>query len=179
MEQLANRAESTLRVGVSAVVDPAVLLVQVGTGSRFPTSGPFALVIQDAQNEGVYEFLRATSRSGDSITADRAQEGTIPRTWHVGALVGNVVTKGSLVRVIDDVVTVHNLDPGSHPNERLTYMQVVPSDVWIVEHNFGRFPEVSILDAVGLLIEAGIQHVDENIVHVLLSQAITGVAILT
>lgn len=92
-EQLANRARSTLAVGIDNTTDPITLTVQSGAGAVFSATGPFRVLVKDAVTA---EIMLATSRSGDVITATRAQEGTTKQTFASGALVAEVLTAAAL-----------------------------------------------------------------------------------
>ena len=63
-----------------------VAVLETAAGNEFPALGAgefFAVAIQDTT--GNYEYCLCTSRSGDSLTLTRGQEGTSPLTWAVGS----------------------------------------------------------------------------------------------
>ena len=97
--KLANNARSVLTASI--VANDVVIGVQVGHGQRFPTleAGDwFPLVIQDAQ--GNHEIVKATARTGDSITVERAQESTTALPFDAGSAVYLPLTVGALTELI-------------------------------------------------------------------------------
>lgn len=81
--KLTNNARSALAVAITA--SETVVRVRVGHGIKFPVLAAgdwFPLVLED--DSGNIEILRATARSGDSITVQRGAEGTQPRSYSAG-----------------------------------------------------------------------------------------------
>ena len=100
MAQLfANNAESTLAAGIDN--DDTTLTVQTGHGARFPSpSGGdyFLLTLTQAGSETSWEIVKCTSRSGDTLTVVRAQEGTSAAAWGSGSKAELRLTAGALAR---------------------------------------------------------------------------------
>ena len=100
MSQLfANNAYSAL--GSSMLIGATSLTLASGTGSRFPTpSGGdyFLLTLADTSggSESAWEIVKVTARSVDTLTIERAQEGTTARAWASGVPVDLRITAGSL-----------------------------------------------------------------------------------
>ena len=99
MDQLfANNAWSFLNGGINTVVTSIALTP--GTGDRFPspTGGKsflLTLIGYDANAvENAWEIVKVTSRTGDSLTVERAQEGTSALTWASGTRVELRLTAG-------------------------------------------------------------------------------------
>ena len=76
-----NNAKSTLDGAITNVA--TTLTVQAGEGARFPSSGDFMLALwtrsafaDPVDDTGHAEIVKCTSRSTDSLTIVRAQEGT-------------------------------------------------------------------------------------------------------
>lgn len=93
----ANNAQST----VASMVSPSDTTIQVasGEGALFPSpSGGdyFRVTLTQAGTESSWEIVTCTSRSGDVLTVDRAQEGTGAATWAVGSKVELRLTAGVL-----------------------------------------------------------------------------------
>jgi hypothetical protein len=82
--KLANNASGTLATAISAS-DTGVALT-TGNGALFPTLGAgeyfYATLTSPA---GTQEIVKATARSGDSLTIVRAQEGTSAASFAAGA----------------------------------------------------------------------------------------------
>lgn len=82
--KLANNASGTLATAISAS-DTGITLT-TGDGAEFPTLGAgdyFYATITSTQ--GTQEIVKATARSGDSLTVVRAQEGTTPAGFAAGS----------------------------------------------------------------------------------------------
>ena len=79
-----NNARSLLAAAVTAT--DTTVRVRVGHGDRYPlpkaADAWFPLTLED--ESGNIEILRATARSGDSITVQRGAEGTQPRSFAAG-----------------------------------------------------------------------------------------------
>lgn len=83
-----NNAYSALAAGINAAA--TTITVTTGQGDRFPevVAPDFCLVtLQDASNN--IEIIKVTARSSgaDSMTVERAQEGTTARSWALGDIV--------------------------------------------------------------------------------------------
>lgn len=48
--------------------------------------------------------------------------------------------------------------------------------VWMIPHNLGRFPVVSIRDSTGEVVSADIQHLDANVLTITFNQPVLGSA---
>ena len=92
-----NNASSELAAGVGAGDTTLVLLG--GTGSLFPAAQAasdqwFPLTLYD--NQGNIEVVHVLNRTGDTLTVQRAQEGTVARPWPVRSRVDHRVTVQAL-----------------------------------------------------------------------------------
>lgn len=90
-----NNAYSRLAASLAAA--GTSLTVETGTGDRFPIAiapNYFKLTLQDAANN--IEIIKVTARaaSSDSLTIERAQEGTTARAWNIGDIVELRLTAG-------------------------------------------------------------------------------------
>lgn len=106
--KLNNNAFSTLAAGLTNVA--TTLTVATGHGDRFPviSGGDWAKVtLQDAANN--IEIIKVTARAAgaDSMTIERAQEGTTARAWAIGDVVEMRFTAG-MVTLNDAVQTLTN-----------------------------------------------------------------------
>ena len=93
----ANNVNTALASPISS--SSTVITVTPGTGSLFPSpsSGQsFRLTLNDASTGLIYEILNCTSRSGDLLTVQRAQEGTTAKSWDAGDKVGMFPTAGTM-----------------------------------------------------------------------------------
>lgn len=98
MLMFANNASSRLAAEVSISDDS--LQVEAGTGNKFPQppgdrSQTFSVTIEDRRS-GLIEICQCWQRAGDLLYVDRAQEGTTPRPFFVGATVSNRLTAATM-----------------------------------------------------------------------------------
>jgi microcystin-dependent protein len=92
----ANNAKTTLAVALTS--SATTLTVATGTGALFPSpSGTqyFVLTLVDAATGLLNEIMWCTSRSGDTLTVVRAQEGTSAKAWLLGDYVNCFPTAGT------------------------------------------------------------------------------------
>lgn len=98
-EQFANNASTTLGSALSSAATTAT--VATGTGNLFPTltgSEFFTATLWAAGNStGIpNEIVKVTARVGDTMTIQRAQEGTTAQNWNVGDTFANYPTAAFL-----------------------------------------------------------------------------------
>lgn len=89
--------ESTLASGINT--SATSIDVATGHGSKFPSSGDFWLRLTQAADPTAWEIVKATARSGDSITITRNQTGSgasSPYSFSTGDAVVEVVTAAAL-----------------------------------------------------------------------------------
>lgn len=55
--------------------------------------------------------------------------------------------------------------------------QTMPAPTWIVNHQFGRYPNVQMIDSAGSVVIGNIRHIDENTTELSFSWAFSGKAI--
>lgn len=109
--KLANNASGTLATAISASDIGAVLTT--GDGAEFPvlTAGDYfyATITSTA---GTQEIVKATARSGDSLTIARAQENTIANSFAAGSRFELRVTAQSILDAIQDAeeITITNFN---------------------------------------------------------------------
>ena len=94
----ANNAQTVLAAGINS--SATSLIVNTGTGALFPSpaSGTsfFKLTIVDAATGLLTEIVHVTERTGDSMTIERGQEGTVARAWSANDIAANMMTAGTL-----------------------------------------------------------------------------------
>ncbi|MEG6443277.1 hypothetical protein [Enterobacter roggenkampii] len=100
----ANNAQTVLAAGISA--SATSMTVNTGTGALFPApvSGTsfFKLTLIDAATGQITEIVHVTARSGDTMTIDRAQEGTTARAWSANDIAANMMTAGTLGYILNN-----------------------------------------------------------------------------
>jgi len=92
----ANGASSTLAANITSTATSCNL--SAGTGALFPSPGTnqsFQLTFKDAATQLLTEIVTVTARSGDTLTIERAQEGTTAQSWNAGDLCLNLMTAGT------------------------------------------------------------------------------------
>lgn len=99
--QFANNAATTLFSSVT--VSDAQIVVSPGGGALFPTAGRgnyFMVTVVD-QTTGTLEIMKVTSRTADTFTVTRAQEGTSAKAFPSGSPVELRLTAQSILDAID------------------------------------------------------------------------------
>lgn len=104
--QFANNASTTL--GSSLSSSATTIVLATGSGAEFPNpaAGQFftaTLWAAGSVTGTPNEIVRVTSRSGDTLTIVRAQEGTTAQAWNVGDTIANYPTAAFYNQVGDDV----------------------------------------------------------------------------
>ena len=98
----ANRAQSTVAGPISSTA--TTLYLAAGTGAAFPlptnVGDYFCGTFNDQLTQTRTEIVHVTARSGDTLTLQRAQEGTVAQAWSAGDLFGNLVPAGSLTSFV-------------------------------------------------------------------------------
>lgn len=99
--QITNNAQSTLAVAMDTATTS--LTVKSGDGALFPAlaSGNFFNVTV-ITTENTFEIMRCTFRAGDTLTVERAQEGTAALPFPVGSKVDLRITVANLVGLVGD-----------------------------------------------------------------------------
>lgn len=98
--QFANNAATTLFSSVT--VSDAQIVVSPGGGALFPTAGGgnyFMVTVVD-QTTGTLEIMKVTSRTADTFTVTRAQEGTSAKAFPSGSPVELRLTAQSILDAI-------------------------------------------------------------------------------
>lgn len=94
----ANNAQTVLAAGISS--SATSMTVNTGTGSLFPSPSAgtsfFKLTFVDAATGQLTEIVHVTARSGDTMTIERGQEGTVARAWSANDIAANMMTAGTL-----------------------------------------------------------------------------------
>ncbi|HEY8354297.1 MAG TPA: pyocin knob domain-containing protein [Methylophilaceae bacterium] len=95
--KLSNNASGILAMAIS---DSATsLTLRSGHGSRFPALGPedwFPIAVVRASDPMQFEIMRCIARTLDTLTVERAQEGTAAITFSAGDVVELRLTAGTL-----------------------------------------------------------------------------------
>ena len=109
----ADNARSTL--GASLSLGGTTITLASGGGALFPNPAPgqqFALTLNDAATQALFETVWCTARAGDVLTVIRAQEGTNALAWGIGDFCWNGPTAGQMNNMVQ---TPHMLDASIAP----------------------------------------------------------------
>lgn len=97
-----NNASTVLASSINA--SATTLTVNTGAGSLFPSpvagTSFFKLTLIDAATGQLTEIVHVTARTGDSMTIERAQEGTVARAWSANDIAANMMTAGTLSYIL-------------------------------------------------------------------------------
>ena len=138
--QKTNNAKS-LVVDSPLTAGATTLNITASSGSKFPSTGDFMLTIwndvsySDPGDDPGMELVRATARTGDSISITRGQEGTTGVQHAAGSRVGLLVTAGTLNEELDqnvkttDTVTFNSVSETTRTLVKFTDSVNVLADV--------------------------------------------------
>lgn len=65
---------------------------------------------------------------------------------------------------------------GTAQDRNFVFTQAIPADVWVVNHNLGKFPSVTVVDSDGQRVIGGEQHISVNQVVLSFSAGFSGKA---
>jgi len=65
------------------------------------------------------------------------------------------------------------------PYKPFVYEQAIPNNRWEINHKLGYYPNVSIVDSAGTIVEGDVQYIDKNNIVVEFSAPFTGKAYLS
>lgn len=109
MDKHPNFAYSTVATAPSPASSGTSLVVASGEGVRF-SEFPFNAVVWPAGEQPTAsnaEILRITNRSTDTLTIDRAEEGTAARSIVAGDQIAVVLTRKVLEDIEDELAAIH------------------------------------------------------------------------
>lgn len=101
-QKFSNNAQSVLPASLASAATS--FSVKSGEGGRFPVLGAgdfFMVTVVDAS--GTVEIMKCTARSGDTLTVERAQEGTTAADFPAGSLVQHRMTAGGFTDEISRI----------------------------------------------------------------------------
>jgi hypothetical protein len=115
--KLANNASGTLATAINAS-DTGIVLT-TNDGAEFPTLGVGEYFYGTLEStNGTLEIVKVTARSGDSLTVERAQEGTSSAGFAAGALFEVRVTAQSVIDTIYGITNYQGAD-AANPTTRV------------------------------------------------------------
>lgn len=117
-----NNASSVLASGITNVATS--IFLNTGDGALFPSPGAdeqFPITLKDSA--GNIEVAYCTSRSGDTLTVTRGEEGTTAQAFDAGDVVGLRITKGVLESFMQ---SFDNIEAGT----KATFIQASAPTGW-------------------------------------------------
>jgi len=150
------------------------------------TTLPFVVVVD--RGVAAEEKILCASISGPNITValnGRGYDGTTPKSHDPGAAVHHVLSSDVVdeanAHANDHIGDVHPqyLMDGDIPATSYRHEQSIPSATWVIPHNLGFRPNVSVFDSAGRLVEGDVTHNSPNQVTVTFAAAFGGEASLS
>jgi len=88
-------------------------------------------------------------------------------------LIADGITPDMVEQSIQDYISEHGVVPG------FTYQRLNdPASNWIIDHNLNKYPQITLLDDEGNMIEADVFYNNVNQVTVVFAEPISGKAVL-
>ena len=96
MQLFSNNAKSNLASGINNVATSVTLTTGKGALFSSPTGGDYELVTLSNREGSLVEIVKMTSRSTDTLTIVRGQEGTIALSWTTLDTIEGRITRDTL-----------------------------------------------------------------------------------
>lgn len=78
-----------------------------------------------------------------------------------------------------EIITVAPVfPPGSGSDETYIHDQTLPATTWIIYHQLNRYPSVTVVDSSKRECIAQVQYIDNNTIHITVTNAFSGQAFL-
>ena len=68
---------------------------------------------------------------------------------------------------------------GSGTSQGYVHKQLLATDTWVIDHNLGRYPAVTVVDSIKRVYEGDVVYVSENRVRIIFAAPFSGEAYLT
>jgi len=173
-----NNAATYIKEAISGS-DTTIFIIEADS-DKFPTpvvnSEFFLATLENVQTKE-WEIVRVNNRVGNQLSVTRGQEGSAIKAFPLGSKLQVRVTKETLERLYNQSSAISNF----------VHNQQTLSNMWLVNHNLGRIPNVSIEVgswAGGVFTkeasaEATIIHNDTNSFSISFSESVMGRVICT
>lgn len=66
----------------------------------------------------------------------------------------------------------------SKTTKQYIHTQIASSNEWLVEHNLGKMPKVTIVDSAGTVVYGEIRYINDNIIIIRFTDAFSGTAVI-
>lgn len=159
--QLKNNAYSTLASSITA--SNTGIVVATNEGSRFPTLGATDYFYATLESTGgTTEIVKVTTRSGDTMTIVRAQEGTSAQSFLAGSRIELRVTAGSITGYIQErIVSVKDYGAkGDGVTDDTSAIQAAidaNNDVWFPEGTYKVTSSLTVNKAMTIRVDGVIE----------------------
>ena len=175
-----NNAATYLKEPLGGSSSDNTIFIIDTDNDKFPApvvgSEYFLATLENVQTKE-WEIVSVSNRVGNQLTVTRGQEGSAIKAFPLGSKIQVRVTKETLERLYNQSAAISNF----------VHNQQTLANTWLVNHNLGRIPNVSI--EVGQWIsgvfnkeasaEATINHIDTNSFSITFSESVMGRVICT
>lgn len=170
-ERYANAAASTLVNDILAADDSGDIV----DASEFPVQGNFRIRIDD-------EILIVDDVVGSTFSLLRGQEGTTAEDHTQGSAITHVLTAGGYTTGIDERIATHVAADDPHGDVQgftFVFNQASPIATWVIVHNLGGFPSVTVVDSADTQMEGDVVYNSEDQITVSFTSGFAGKAYLS
>ena len=114
--------------------------------------------LQDIEERFGKEFTEWMLKEKNNLTDEQGAGEEIP--IYTGSLseVVSLIDKD----IIDLHIIINDIINGENPYGSYVHRQSMPSDTWMVHHELGYYPSVTVVDRYGVEFECFVQHVDKD-----------------
>jgi hypothetical protein len=117
-----------------------------------------------------------TSQDVDTVVIEQSPESLQVQLSIVDTVTGVLSVNGKTGNVTIDYPDI-NTDPVNHV--KYVHYQTVISNEWLIPHNLGFFPNVTVMDNENRICETDVQYLNTNSVKIVMNVGISGTAYLT
>jgi hypothetical protein len=126
----------------------------------------------DGTGSGLEADLLQGKRAEDFADAEHLHDGRYYTQQQLNTMLGN---KADKTVATEDSAGLMSTQDRKRSNGYV-HNQVSASEVWTIEHNLNKYPQVSIVDSGGSVVFGDISHVSRSVVKVSFTSAFSGIA---
>ena len=152
---------------ISSLIFSKYTLGSVNVSTFFSDIVGGIIIIQKADNQGVFAFYRLNSYEIDPVDGD---------FYSVG--LAYISGSGSINQDEDYLVALVYLAGSAVDDKSYTFTQSVPSTTWSVAHNLQKFPSITVVDSASTVVTGEYTYINNNNVTLTFSAAFAGKAYL-
>lgn len=165
---------STITAFIPQVFGDTAVTVRDFSGSMPSTAAMGWVGFQGGMAEFPVWISAVVTAAAAATPPDTGGGGTVTDTLWVGT---SAPTDSSIELWYDTDEPVTGGGGGS--GGTYTHNQTSPASTWIIIHNMGFFPQVTVVDSTGEQVEGEVDYIDANTVNVTFSSAFSGKAYLS